>query len=98
MNPCLVMLFLLLQKPRKKIVFVLVFFRLITSLILFGWLEICDDGGSVVCLHVHVHQFLVMDSYPCSILALSLNMDLAFGTSLVNENCCLESIETNTDG
>lgn len=83
-------------RNREKIVFVLVFFPSYYRPDLFGWLEICDDGGSVVCLHVHVHQFLVMDSYPCSILALSLNMDLAFGTSLVNENCCLESIETNT--
>jgi len=43
-----------------------------------------------VSLHIHIHQFLVMDSYLCSILALKLNMDPAIGTSLVNANWCLQ--------
>jgi hypothetical protein len=65
------------------------FFPSYYKLDLFGWLETCDDGGSV-SLHIHTLQFSVMDSYLYSILALKLNMDPALGTSLVNANCCLQ--------
>jgi len=55
MNPCLVMLFLFLQKPRKRLPFFLDLYYFSSYLQTWSiWLvgDICDDGGGVVCLSI----------------------------------------------